>query len=81
MLLILQPRRAGPGMRTPPALFQSRPECAETESRSGPAQTCSAPAIFPRRMMSQIAFTAASTDWRPLRLSGFLRLGIVKARR
>lgn len=32
-------------------------------------------------MMSQIAFTDAATDWWPLRLLGFLRLGLVKARR
>lgn len=32
-------------------------------------------------MMSQIVFTDATTDWRPLRLFGFLRLGLVKARR
>lgn len=41
----------------------------------------SAPAIFSRLIMSQNAFTAASTDWRLVRLFGFLHLGMVKARR
>lgn len=41
----------------------------------------SAPATFSRRIMSKIAFTAAPTDWRLVRLFGFLRLDMVKARR